>query len=519
MKRQYIVGIAATLVLIGVIAGVGALYLKERRQTTQLEAQLRELSEKEKRLTIERSVSAQMEEIAYEQKAMSDEQRETANEQARIANEMKMQSDLERQHALIAQAQAQTSAHEALEASRRAERQQELAEQQREQAELARRKTDTLNYQTLARSLGSLSTTQWNLGNHELSTLLAYASYNFARRYHADLYQPAIYEALMQASNSSRRWPVGVGAIAKIIQHTSDSNCFITISTYGEVMQHELAGANLQTQVIFKDKRYDFRDFVEDSNGSLFVVSRTGQLLHISNTSVATYQVPEASHPYRIYKLDDNRLLVVAERSLHVFNKQSKKFEAPIALPFRSYAVGQNQQEFIIFGKGRDIVKIQKHDLKLKTGKLPFEGQVFSYAYSPKTGAETYGMVSGAIYYVDRQGQQRRLLDHRSRVSSVSFYGARLFSASFDGTVNLWDFSLAKVDPIRLLTTNNWTVSFVLNRETQCMWTGDQNGNLTRTLLDVQQMGSQIKQQLKRNLSREEWSQYVGENIPYETFK
>jgi hypothetical protein len=78
---------------------------------------------------------------------------------------------------------------------------------------------------------------------------------------------------------------------------------------------------------------------------------------------------------------------------------------------------------------------------------------------------------------------------------------------------------LAKVDPIRLLTTNSWTVSFVLNRKTQCMWTGDQNGNLTRTLLDVQQMGSQIKQQLKRNLSREEWSQYVGENIPYETFK
>ena len=95
MKRQYIVGVVAALVLLGAIVPVGALYYKEHKHTRQLEDQLRELSEKEQRLTIERSVSKQMEEIAYEQKAVSDEQREAANEQARIANEMKRQSDIE----------------------------------------------------------------------------------------------------------------------------------------------------------------------------------------------------------------------------------------------------------------------------------------------------------------------------------------------------------------------------------------------------------------------------------------
>lgn len=51
------------------------------------------------------------------------------------------------------------------------------------------------------------------------------------------------------------------------------------------------------------------------------------------------------------------------------------------------------------------------------------------------------------------------------------------------------------------------------------IWTGDQSGNLTRTLIDAEQMASLIRLSLKRNLTREEWSQYIGDNVPYVKFK
>lgn len=519
MKRQYIVGVVAALVLLGAIVPVGALYYKEHKHTRQLEDQLRELSEKEQRLTIERSVSKQMEEIAYEQKAVSDEQREAANDQARIANEMKRQSDIERQHAIIAQENAMASEQLAIMASRKAEEQQELAERQREQAERARRRADTLSYQALARSLGSVSSTQWNLGNKELASLLAYASYNFAHRYHGDLYQPNIYESLMLASNSSRQWSVGEGAIMKMGLRRNDQTHFVFITTYGEVISNDMNLQALNSQVLFKDRHYDFRDFLETADGTLYVVSRTGDMVEIGKNYTKIHPINKILHPFRIFPWNTDHLLVIGETSLHLFNLKTKVFDKMIPLNFHASIVGRTSDHYLLIGKGKKIVKLQKNSGQLSVDELPFNGQVTTCTHSEKTAAMAYGMADGVIYLVDKNGKQRKLVAHRSRISRLKFDDNRLYSTSYDGTVNVWDVSHEKADPIRVLTTNRWVISFSLEKRMNSIWTGDQSGNLTRTLIDAEQMASLIRLSLKRNLTREEWSQYIGDNVPYVKFK
>jgi len=72
---------------------------------------------------------------------------------------------------------------------------------------------------------------------------------------------------------------------------------------------------------------------------------------------------------------------------------------------------------------------------------------------------------------------------------------------------------------MRVLTTNHWLISIVGDPSRKSIWTGDQNGNLTRTLIDVHQMAQEIRKSLKRNMTREEWAKYVGKNIPYVEFK
>ena len=81
----------------------------EHRRAKALEAQVAELQRQEKRSAVDRSVSAQMEEIAFEQKIISDEQREKALQQTRVANEMRERSEIERQNALIAERNAVAS--------------------------------------------------------------------------------------------------------------------------------------------------------------------------------------------------------------------------------------------------------------------------------------------------------------------------------------------------------------------------------------------------------------------------
>ena len=91
-------------------------FLQISQRIDNLESQISELERKEKHATVLRSVSAQMEEIAYEQKAISDEKREEAFQQTRLANEMRERSEIERQHAITAQNSALVSERKALEA-------------------------------------------------------------------------------------------------------------------------------------------------------------------------------------------------------------------------------------------------------------------------------------------------------------------------------------------------------------------------------------------------------------------
>lgn len=80
--------------------------VEQKRTSEFFENQLSEMQEKEKDGLVVRRISKQMEDIAYQQKEVSDRQREEAITQTRIANEMRIQAEKQRQNAEIAKKQA-----------------------------------------------------------------------------------------------------------------------------------------------------------------------------------------------------------------------------------------------------------------------------------------------------------------------------------------------------------------------------------------------------------------------------
>ena len=251
----------------------------ERKTVKELEAQIEELKEKEMRSTVVKSVSAQMEEIANEQREISDEKREEALQQTRVANEMRLRSEIERQNALEAERNAVASEKKALEASEVAESQRLMAEHQRIQAEFSKRKADTLSYIALGRSLGSISTIQAQAGNDEMANMLSYASYLSTTRYGGDIYYPAIFQSLMQMSKSMNTWSEHTGAVMNIEFVRGSDNKIISASNYGEIIATEWQGNRLDAKRLFNDSKYDFRDVDNENNGSIFAISRTGHLV------------------------------------------------------------------------------------------------------------------------------------------------------------------------------------------------------------------------------------------------
>jgi hypothetical protein len=78
--------------------------------------------------------------------------------------------------------------------------------------------------------------------------------------------------------------------------------------------------------------------------------------------------------------------------------------------------------------------------------------------------------------------------------------------------------STEKVEPIPLFNANAWIMYFTQDASKQHIWTGDQKGTLTETTISIPSMANKLKDELKRDMTKEEWNYYIGQTVPYESF-
>ena len=516
-KKDIAIGVIG-LVLLGTTAAGLTGWYNEHQHTAELEAKVAELLLQEKRSAVVRSVSKQMEEIAYQQKEISDEQREEAIQQKRTAEEMRQRSEVERQNALIAQEKAVVSEQQAQDARIVAESERQMAEHQRIQAEFSKRVADTLSYVALGRSLGSLSLVQARLGNTELADLLAYASYLYVNRYNADVYNPTVFQSLMTASQSKRMWARHRGLLMGLANVSKADDRLVTVSTYGEIMLHEKQGDGLQSTMLLSNKDFDFRDVYVDEDETIYAVSRSGHLAIIENGVTRIIDLPNLDFPMTITNLDDNSLLLMGDHGLAVYDKQRRMIVATRELDFHLTATSRYNYLPILFDdRGRQ--HIVKNINELITSEAPVKGRVTSFASSKASKTQVFGMSDGTIYLFDENSQRLTKLEgHISRISKLKLNNLRLFSSSYDGTVNFWNTASTKIEPMTMFTADSWIMNFNFDNSKQYAWVGDQNGNLTEALLSVPMMVDMLKKKLTRNFTQEEWDYYIGKNVPYETF-
>ncbi len=520
MKYKKIGSGVAALMLAGTAATGFWLWHAERNRTLQLEAQVAELQKQEKRSAIDRNVSKQMEDIAYQQKVISDEQREEAVEQRSIAESQRQMAEHERQNALEAEHLAKEKEQEAKTMQGVAEEQRLQAEHQRIKAELAKRQADTLSFIALGRSLGSFSSIQMQSGNTDLARLLAYASYIFTSRYKGDVFNLAVFQALMEASQSKRTWGVHNGAVTGIDFFPGTADKLVSVSNYGEIFCHEKKNDNLYTQKLFADHNYDFRSVNVDPKGMLSAVSRSGHLVIIEGGKTTIHTLENVEKPFATMGLDENTFVVLAEKMLAFYNRHNY---TQLSVQHLSHKVTTynrtNSNPFFVDDQGYmyEIVT----PTNIKKNKLPkgVTGTITAYASSKNEKAEAFGNSEGKIFVVLANGQLKELMGHRSRVSRLKFNGKRLFSTSYDGTLNLWMYVSDKVEPMLITQTNGWTTYFTSNNVKDELWAGDQKGNLTEALVSVPRIVQKLKASLKREFTHDEWDYYIGKNIPYETFR
>lgn len=520
IKKTHI-AVAAAIVLLGGTSAYS--YLKYRRETVknqQLEQQLHELSKKEKRSAIVQHISAQMEEIASEQKNMSDEQRRAAEEQTQVAQEERQRAEIALQKAMAAERAASASEQRAVEASKVANRQRELAEEGRREADFQRSVADTLSYLSLARSLGIEAVNQENTGNHELATLLAYASYEYTTRYGGDPYQPATFQALSMMSKSNQAYSVGKGAIMKTIWFNDSTMTFV--STYGEMKNIILSRKGIKVVPFIENPDMDFRDLHMEPDGTFYALSFTGHLIS-GNIVKKTYnvtEIPNGIHPFRIFRWNDDQILITCEQNLQLIDTKTLKSVKTVPFDFKTSIAGEEGSLIVLFDDNGKMYYYGHDNDRLVAKDVPDHKTVMSFTHNVKSGMSAFGTNDGIIYLKDKKGHVTKLVGHRSRVSRVKFQSqnSRLYSNSYDGTIRFWNINSNKIEPMTILNEKKWIVSISFDKTGDYIWAGDQNGNMNKVLISVMMLAEQVKGRLTRDFTQEEWAYFIGNKVPKESF-
>lgn len=500
-------GLAATGV------GVYLTYDRLDQKNRELEAQVVELTKREQQSVVMQRVNAQMEEIANEERRISDEQREAAEEQTRVAERERQNAEQQRHQAEQERQNALAAEHKAVEASHVAQSQRQIAEQQRTEAEYSKRVTDTLSFLTLARSLGTSATNQYYAGNHEIAEMLAYTATMYTNRYHGDIYAPTVYQAMALTSQNKNVWNKHKGSITDIEFLDNKGQDFVSCSTYGEVLRHHQTGTNLKTETLVRNPRYDFRDvYIDRKTSTVYAISRSSHVLVIRDNTVQ--DILEVSLP-KLSKMEQlgNHFVLFGEKGIASFDGQTVG-EVKM-LPHRIITVSASQHMPLVFDDHGNEYLIKSIN-SIETKQVGIKGQVTAYAESKNEHIKAYGMSDGTLYFVNAQGKSSRLSGHRSQISKIKINGHRIYTASYDGMMNLWMSNMTKMEPMTLFQTNGWIINFTYDPTKTYIWTGDQKGNLTESLISVPLMQERLKNRVKRNFTKDEWNYYIGRNVAYE---
>lgn len=472
-----------------------------------LEAGLRDARNREEEAIVVKRVSKQMEEIAYQQKEISDRQRRNAEMQAEENYRMKIRVEEEWERAVKAQQETEKAYH-------LADRQKELAEERQHQAEEARKVAETLAYQTLGRSLGSLAATQFQTGNREIASLLAYSSSLFVQRYGGDLFAPSVFNALSLCSGQPTVWQRHEGGISSFVWKSRNGKEFYTLGQYGEVLLwKETTGTDYEVQVLSANPQHDFRDAFTDAGGTLYALSYDGELLTFSGGKCESRTTGRKACLRILPDENGDIWLLTAEGRIR---NLTTLHTCPVT---EVTAAVKDGKRLLIGRKNGDLLQVELASKKETPMGNFHPAPITAIACCRNNGRIAIGYQDGTLLLTSQDGMPvQKLVGHRSAVTGILFGNGKLYSCSNDRTLRLWNLTQERTESVTALESAAWLQSLALSPDNQTLFAGDGNGNLYRLSVSPEEMTAAVRQQLTRDFTQEEWLYYIGEGIPYETY-
>lgn len=173
-----------------------------------------------------------------------------------------------------------------------------------------------------------------------------------------------------------------------------------------------------------------------------------------------------------------------------------------------------NIQEGNVEGILKDLVKESYFGYKLGTYAIN------CLDISPDGRILAMGRERGDVILWDIEARKidRVISSHNSAITDIDFHpdGNMLLTTSRDKTARLWDLNESKKLPIFLDDHSDWVYAGSFDPSGKVIITGCGDQYIRTWPVNPKELADRICTMLQRNMTEEEWSEFVGKTIPYQ---
>ncbi|MFP4555851.1 MAG: hypothetical protein ACLFNU_03175 [Bacteroidales bacterium] len=467
----------------------------------------------------QRILAEESEKEAREQRDQAEENRKQAEEQRLIAQRNLNEAD--RQQRIATQREKEAQDQRII-----AELNEKLAIEQQELAEQASRDAERRRMLSIAQSMAVRS--EQMRTDTMLKGILAHQAYHFNEIFEGSNFNPDIFKALYSGLSFFKGegynvYPNHTSMVRTILE--VDNNYF-TAGSDGQISQ---LTSNWESQLgIVKNLGIIKR--ITNHNNSLYGATNNGILeydLKTKETNFFNYSNPEIKN---LFINQNGQFIIVSDKSVSIsdgFGKAPKQIFTSDATINASLYIPNSEVILLAFNNGEISVLNKKESGEFSSSRFASipESNWGEIGYNPKRNilAGGFGNNQGAVYLWNYQtGSLLSVLrGHKAKITGVAFssQGNLMATSSYDGTVRLWNLDDLNILPVVFDDHESWVTAIDFSRDGSYVISGGRNGKVMAFPTIVNSMVKEYCDHLTRSFTPEEWSSYVGEDIPFNPTK
>jgi len=365
----------------------------------------------------------------------------------------------------------------------------------------------------------------------DLKALLAYQAYIFNKEYDGSDYDPDIYTSLYRTMVTFRGRNFnslkGHEAAARAIAVAPNKPLAYSTGADGKILRWDLNNLNAAPQLLIKNNSIN-RSLAISSDGKWLACGMGNSSIQIFNLTKSGLPSMKEGHKGWVNDLEfiDNKDLLISaseDKTVLCWDLETNKSRTIASWPDRIRAICVSKDGKYVYG-GIDNGTVVQWNIENGEANTLFENKgisIYAICLNSAGNRLAIGDKNGNIIIISPSSGKilARAKGHSARVLDISYSpnNSQLASSSFDGTLRIWNALDLSDIPIVITEQESWIMAIAFTNDGLRIISSSNNANLiyywpTR----AEYLTEQICKFTKRNLTKNEWDSFVGEDIPYE---